>query len=83
MPRFKSAKAGAGHGSKTHRASQMLADYERGRIVHVTGTHRTLERALKRFPVKKPYDLVDASYWAWQDLMGRSGLSWGDARIVG
>src|SRR5262245_37459112 len=43
---FRSAKAGAGHGPKVHRASQMLADYERGRIVHVVGTHEILERAL-------------------------------------
>lgn len=68
LPAFKSAKAGAGHGSKAHRAGQMLTDYEKGRIVHVTGTHQVLERALFRFPKVKPFDLVDASYWSWQDL---------------
>lgn len=73
MPVFKAAKAGAGHGSKTHRASHMLADYERGRIVHVLGTHAMLEKALRRFPAKKPYDLTDASYWSWYDLAGRGG----------
>jgi phage terminase large subunit-like protein len=67
-PRFKSAKAGAGHGPKAHRASLMVPDYERGRIVHVIGTHHVLERALGRFPLKKPYDLVDASYWSWREL---------------
>lgn len=67
-PAFKWAKAGAGHGSKAHRAGQMLADYERGRIVHVVGTHQVLERALFRFPKVKPFDLVDASYWSWHDL---------------
>lgn len=65
---MKQAKAGAGHGPKAHRASQMLVDYERGRIVHVTGTHETLERALRRYLIRKPYDLVDAGYWSWYDL---------------
>ena len=32
----------------------------------------TLERALRRFPRTKPFDLVDAAFWAWHDL--RSGL---------
>lgn len=69
VPPFTSAKAGAGHGPKTHRASQMLADYEgNGRIVHVLGTHELLERALRRFPLTKPLDLVDAGFWSWRDL---------------
>ena len=68
VPRFRSDKAGAGHGPKAHRAGQMLADYERAAIVHVVGTHETLERALRRFPRTKPLDLVDASYWSWRDL---------------
>ena len=67
-PAFRWEKAGAGHGPKAHRAGQMLADYERGRIVHVVGTHKTLERALFRFPKVKPFDLVDAAYWSWWDL---------------
>lgn len=71
IPTFRSDKAGAGHGPKVHRASQMLADYERGRIVHVVGTHTVLERALRRFPKTKPFDLVDAAYWSWVDLRGR------------
>jgi hypothetical protein len=66
--KFRSDKAGAGHGPKAHRASQMLADYERGRIVHVIGTHETLERALRRYLIRKPFDLVDAAYWAWRDI---------------
>jgi hypothetical protein len=72
IPEFVSAKAGAGHGPKTHRASKMLPDYERGEIVHVISpmnpTHQRLERALRRFPKKKPFDLVDASFWSWADL---------------
>ncbi len=73
-PPFRSAKAGQGHGPKAHRAAQMLADYERGTIVHVIGTHGVLERALRRFPKTKPFDLVDAAYWSWRDLTEPSGL---------
>lgn len=65
-------KAGAGYGPKMERNMQMLADYERGKIVHVNGTHMILERALKRFPLTKPYDLVDASFWSWNDLRNAS-----------
>lgn len=66
-PRFRAAKGGA-IGPKAARASQMLTDYEHGRIVHVVGTNLTLERALRRFPKSKPFDLVDAAFWAWRDL---------------
>jgi len=59
-PRFKHAKASTGHGSKIARAERMLVDYERGKFVHLEGTHHVLEQALKRFPRVKPYDLVDA-----------------------
>ena len=72
-PAFRASKAGAGHGPKAHRASQMLADYEHGRIVHVLGTHVTLEKALRRFPKVKPFDLVDAAFWSWHDLRGPVG----------
>lgn len=68
VPVFVQAKAGAGHGPKAHRASQMLADYERAVIVHVLGTHGVLERALRRFPKTKPFDLTDAAFWGWHDL---------------
>lgn len=80
-PAFRQEKAGAGHGPKTHRASQMLVDYERGAIVHVVGTHEALERALRRFPLTKPLDLTDAAYWSWHDL--RHGLTGQLAWIVG
>ena len=69
-PAFREAKAGSGHGPKAHRGNQMLAAYEQGQIVHVEGTHVTLEKSLKRFLVKKPFDLVDAAYWEWFDLTG-------------
>jgi len=72
IPPMTSDKAGAGYGPKTHRASQMLADYERPRaIVHVLGTHDVLEAALFRFPRTKPLDLADCAYWAWLDLRNR------------
>ncbi len=69
-PIFQQAKAGAGQGSKVARNQRMLVSYEQGRVVHVRGTHRTLERALKRFPKTKPYDLVDAAFWGWNFLVG-------------
>jgi hypothetical protein len=77
---FDSDKAGAGHGSKVHRNSHMLSDYERGRFIHVEGTHKVLERALKRFPRTKPLDLADAAYWSWYDLDSGpkdAGSGWG------
>lgn len=83
FPKFKSAKAGAGHGSKAHRASQMLVDYEHGKFIHVIGAHATLERALFRFPKTKPFDLTDASYWCWFDLRGsdrKQAGTWGNRR---
>ncbi len=69
LPRFRAAKAGS-FGSKVHRSSQMVGDYERGEIVHVLGTHEALEHALYRFPKVKPFDLTDASFWSWADLRG-------------
>lgn len=69
-PRFAANKAGAGFGPKAHRANQMHGAYERGRFVHVLGTHRTLERGLARFGLRKPFDLVDAAFWSWLDLTG-------------
>lgn len=74
MPAFRAAKAGSGYGSKVERGAKMLADYERGRFVHVEGTHIVLERALKRFPKAKPYDLHDAAFWSWHWLSG-GGMS--------
>jgi hypothetical protein len=76
-PKFRSEKAGAGHGPKAERASRMLVDYERGRIVHVLGTHQILERALRRFPRTKPFDLTDACYWGWNDLLRARKIPYG------
>jgi hypothetical protein len=75
--RFAEAKAGQGQDPKTHRASIMLADYEKPgrRIRHVTGTHLVLEKALARFPKTHPLDLVDAGYWAWNDLRNKPEIA--------
>lgn len=70
-PRFASAKAGSGHGSKLARAQRMLVDYERHKFRHLKGTHQALEQSLTRFPKTKPFDLVDAAYWSWHDLAGK------------
>ncbi len=70
LPAFRSAKAGSGQGSKVERGAKMLADYERGRFVHVEGTHMVLEKALRRFPKAKPYDVHDAAFWSWHWLAG-------------
>ena len=74
-PYFVSDKAGSGHGSKVERASRMLTDYEHGRIIHVRGTHQIMEKALRRFPATKPFDLVDACYWSWDDLRNKAAFS--------
>ena len=74
-PRFLYAKAGAGHGPKAHRASQMLTDYEKGRIIHVEEYAPIVERALRRFGLTKPFDLVDACFWSWYYLKSKRKAS--------
>jgi hypothetical protein len=72
VPAFASAKAGASQMGKTARWQMMVPDYERSgqrRIYHVQGPHALLQRALLRVPAKKPYDLVDALWHAWNDLL--------------
>lgn len=78
-PPFHWEKAGAGYGPKTHRASRMLVDYEHGLFRHVLGTHDVLERALGRFPLRKPYDLTDAAFWSWNDLKASGMVGVGGA----
>lgn len=68
VPKYDHKKAASIGAGKVERAGQMLVDYEIGRIKHVVGTNILLERALKRFPRFKPYDLVDAAYWSWRHL---------------
>jgi hypothetical protein len=81
-PRFRSEKAGAGHGPKVHRAGLMLATYERGGFVHVLGTHAVLERALRRFPKTKPFDVVDAAYWSSWSLAGHGRRRLGNPGVA-
>lgn len=69
-------KATVAEGSKRSRAQQLLRDYESGEIVHVEGTHWTLEEALGRFPKYKPFDLVDAVYWAWYRCRANGPMAW-------
>lgn len=73
-PAFTSRKAAGtdestGHafGSKVERNAKMLADYERGNVIHMTGTHTTIEKALRRFP-RAPLDVADSWFWCWHDL---------------
>jgi hypothetical protein len=72
FPGFTAAKAGS-IGSKVHRGNMQLLQYEQGRFVHVRGTHKILEKALNRFPKKKPFDLHDAAFWSQFELVEGSG----------
>lgn len=77
FPRFISRKAGAtdettghGYGSKVERNAKMLSDYERGQVIHMIGTHSTIEKALRRFP-RAPLDVADSWFWCWDDLRNK------------
>lgn len=75
VPGLLLVKATSSGGSKMERQAQMLADYEMGKIFHVMNerdTYIEFEGALRRFGIRKPYDLADSAYWAWQDLRGSS-----------
>lgn len=68
IPSFRDARAGA-IGSKIHRGNLQVIQYEKGRFIHVRGTHRVLERALNRFPLTKPFDLHDSAFWSQHFLV--------------
>lgn len=70
FPKFDSVKAGA-IGSKIHRGNMQVLNYEQSRFIHVKGTHAILEKALKRFPKTKPFDLHDAAFWSSHALAGK------------
>lgn len=77
FPRFVSRKAGStdettghGYGSKVERNAKMLSDYERGQVIHMIGTHSTIEKALRRFP-RAPLDVADSWFWTWDDLRNK------------
>jgi len=81
-PRFTHEKAGGhdektgkSYGSKIERNSKMLTSYENGQVRHMRGTHKMIEKALRRFS-NKPLDLADAWFWCWNDLMGNHVLEW-------
>lgn len=76
QPYFESDRAGS-IGSKVHRGQLQLAEYEKGRFIHVLGTHTVLERALRRFPRTKPFDLHDAAFWSQNYLIEGGGISVG------
>lgn len=67
-PKYTYAKAGHGHGSKMERNQRMHADYEKGKVIHMVGTHSAIENALWRIP-NDPWDLADSMYWLWHDLL--------------
>lgn len=76
VPKFREEKADSSTGSKAHRAEPLRVDLENGKIVHVFGTHQVLEKALARFPNKKPFDLVDAGVWSRFELRrARGGMA--------
>lgn len=69
-PTYAENKMSSADGPKRERWQQMLSEgYELGRIIHVYGTHETLERSLKRLPEFKPFDLADAAHGNWQKLL--------------
>ena len=70
FPSFEAVKAGT-IGSKIHRGNMQVLQYEQGHFVHVIGTHQVLEKALRRFPKTKPYDLHDAAFWSQYALIGK------------
>lgn len=75
VPTLSLIKASSATGSKIVRANQLLAGYETGRVIHKLGEDLLkLENGLRRFPISKPYDLVDASVHCWIAL--DSTASW-------
>ena len=81
-PQFTSEKAGGhdektgkSYGSKAERNSKMLTSYENGQVYHMIGTHKTIEKALKRFP-NTPLDVADSWFWCWHDLTRNVPLDW-------
>jgi hypothetical protein len=71
QPDFIGAKAGA-IGSKKHRGMLQLNEYEQDRFRHVRDlghTNDVLEKALRRFPIRKPFDLHDAAFWSQHYLI--------------
>jgi len=75
LPKFTSDKAsardektGLSKGNKMERNQRMLTDYEKGKVIHMVGTHTVIEKALNRVP-SDPWDLSDSHWWLWYDLI--------------
>ena len=58
------------------RNSRMMTDYEKGKVVHMFGTHSVIEKALWRVP-DNPWDLSDAHWWLWFSLIGNKKEKFG------
>lgn len=66
VPGLELVKATSSTGGKMERASQMLIDYELGKVYHIDEDFaNVLESALQRAFIRKPFDLADATYWSW------------------
>jgi len=66
QPGVEIVKVSSATGGKMERASQMLIDFELGKIYIVQDDFTdTLVKALLRFPQRKPFDLTDATWHAW------------------
>ena len=90
-PQFTHEKAGGkdektskSYGSKAERNSKILTSYENGQVYHQIGTHKVIEKALKRFP-NTPLDVADSWWWTWHDLTRNVPLDWGkvEAKKIG
>ena len=88
-PRFMSVKAGGtdektgrAYGSKVERNSKLLTAYENGEVKHMLGTHKTIEKALKRFP-NAPLDVADSWFWTHNDLTKNLPLDWRASKALG
>lgn len=76
---FMAAKAGSTGLSKYERWLRLLAGYERGEVIHVeNGLWNTsvLETSLMRLPDLEPYDLPDAAFWAWFNVLDKRRGGW-------
>src|SRR5690242_19697281 len=43
-------------------------------VASIEASRGQLERGLRRFPIKKLSDVLDAAYWSWTDLANPSAL---------
>lgn len=67
QPDFVASRAGS-VGSKKHRGQLQVNEYNAGRFYH-TSNSEPLEAGLRRFPIRKPFDLHDAAFWSMWELI--------------